>query len=84
PGSIIASPSPPNASPAPPSSPVTSNPQPGGLSTAAIAGIAAVSVLLLLVLVGALVWWRGYKKGGAEGAATAVKESKDVLLRDID
>ncbi|GJP43138.1 hypothetical protein CLOM_g2631 [Closterium sp. NIES-68] len=70
-----------SSSPPSPSSPGTSTSQSGGgLSAAAIAGIAvAVVAALLLLLIGLLLlYWRSYKKEAAQGAATAIKEGKDV------
>ncbi|CAI7829319.1 unnamed protein product, partial [Closterium sp. NIES-53] len=80
PGSTTASPSPLAASPASPPSLATSTSQSGGLSAAAIAGIAvAAAASLLLLLIGVLLWWRGRRNEISEEAATAVKESKHVL-----
>ncbi|CAI5522556.1 unnamed protein product, partial [Closterium sp. Naga37s-1] len=64
--------------------PATSTFQPGGLSGAAVTGIAVAVVSVMLLLVGVLIWWRAYKRDAAEGATTAVKESKDVLPWAVD
>ncbi|CAI7738744.1 unnamed protein product [Closterium sp. NIES-53] len=55
--------------------------QSGGLSAAAIAGIAVAAVASLLLLIGVLLCWRGYTKEAARGAAAVHNDGIDIEVQ---
>ncbi|CAI5503675.1 unnamed protein product, partial [Closterium sp. Naga37s-1] len=55
--------------------------QSGGLSAAAIAGIAVSAVASLLLLIGVLLCWRGYTKEAARGAAAVHNDGIEVQMK---